>query len=383
MKRSLPVQTQIFYTVLALLVLGLIIIYSTSTVYSTSVFDDPYRILKNQFAWVTLGLLGFLTFYNLKFKQIKLFGYFGFILSLCLLLFLGLIGLARSLGLFSCDVISIAPCINGATRWLRLFGVSFQPVELTKLTLVLYLSFQFQKFLDSNLENLFTVYIVTTLIVCFLLILQPNMSSALLIFMIATAVYFVSGDSLYRLLKLVPLAFILILTLMVSSDYRRDRVLTFLNFTSSQEHSNQSAADYHSEQALIALGSGGWTGLGLGNSKQKYSYLPEISTDSIFAVVGEELGYVGSLLLLSAFYYFFYLTITVAKDSKNITHKMIVVGLITWIVLQTSINIGALLKLIPFTGMPLPFISYGGSSLIFILISCGIICNVAKHNMVK
>jgi cell division protein FtsW len=167
-----------------------------------------------------------------------------------------------------------------------------------------------------------------------------------------------------------------ILLLIFSSDYRRQRFFTFFN-----SNKDPLGASYHIRQILIALGSGGLFGLGLGRSRQKYEFLPEVTTDSIFAIIAEELGFIGGALVIITFMILLYRGFKIARNAPNEYSRLLATGIISWITIQAFINLGAMVSIVPLTGVPLPFISYGGSSLVIALVSIGILINISKHSL--
>ena len=202
------------------------------------------------------------------------------------------------------------------------------------------------------------------------------MSTAALIFLIGLAMYFVSGAKLLPLLVSLPVLVVTGIGFILSSSYRRDRLLTFLNPGESGELS----LGYHIKQIQIALGSGGWFGLGFGQSRQKFQYLPEVASDSIFAIIGEEFGFIGTTMFVVLFSYFIFKGFTIAKESTNLLGRLLATGVTTWVAFQFFINVAAMTRIIPLTGVPLPLVSYGGSSLVFSLMGLGILANISARN---
>ncbi len=258
----------------------------------------------------------------------------------------------------------------GAHRWLnaRLFVI--QPSELTKLAVVIYLSAWFSV---KDRERLVSFLILLGTIVG-LVIFQPDMGTAIVLGLVGLTMFFLSDISVWKFCLLLAGGLPIGALLALSSPYRLKRVLTFLN-----PESDPLGSSYHIRQILIALGSGGLSGLGLGNCRQQYSYLPESTTDSIFAIIGEELGLVGVVGLLVIFVSLIFLGIKLAQEETDDTFgQLLIIGIISWIGIQTLVNIGSMLALIPLTGVPLPFISYGGSALVVQWVGVGIIFSVIK-----
>lgn len=371
-------DTKVFIILIFLiLIFGVVMIYDSTIIHSQLVYNNPYRFVLQHLGWVVIGISAYLFFLKIDYTKLQFFSYVFFAVSLLML------GILAFLSLIPCEnSLVFAPCLNGANRWLYinpqplpeipLLGVvGFQPSELAKLSLILYLSFQLYLNIQRK-ENLFSVYLISTLLVSGLVIVQPNMSTSIIIFVIGTVVYFSSGASLKKLLAVMPVIMLFALLFMLSSSYRRNRILTLV----SSGEGNSLESSYHINQVSIALGSGGFWGLGFGQSRQKYQYLPEVASDSIFAIIGEEFGYLGATLFMAVFLYFIYKGLKIGLKSSNLLGKMISSGIISWIGIQFFINIAAMSRLIPLTGVPIPLISYGGSSLIFSMIGLGIITNI-------
>jgi cell division protein FtsW len=211
--------------------------------------------------------------------------------------------------------------------------------------------------------------------VIFLVMLQPDMGTAMIILGEAMILYFLSGGNILHILSLAPVVGIGGLALILLEPYRAARLTTFLN----PEH-DLSASSYHLRQILIALGSGGLFGVGIGNSLQKYAYLPEATTDSIFAIIGEEIGFFGVLIFILIVLFVIYRGFYISVRAKDNFGKLLAGGITSMIAIQTIVNLGAQTALMPLTGVPLPFISYGGSALTVNLISIGILLNISRQS---
>ena len=202
------------------------------------------------------------------------------------------------------------------------------------------------------------------------------MSNAVLVFLIGTVIYFVSGNSLRPLILSSPIIILTGILVMLSSAYRRARLFTLLGFSDGSVQE----VGYHIRQVLIALGSGGLFGVGFGQSRQKYQYLPELASDSIFAIIGEEFGFVGTTLVILVFTYLIYLGYKIAKNAPDMLGRMLAFGITSWIAIQFFINIAAMTEIIPLTGVPIPLISHGGSGIFFVLLALGILNNIQKES---
>ncbi len=375
---------QIELILFTLLIIGMLFIFNSSIIHSQNVFGNPHRFFILHLGWVLLGVICFKLFSRINVKKLISFAPVLYYTCIGLLVFLAL------WGVLPCSMsISFVPCINSANRWLVInpsplpkvpfIGeLSFQPSELAKIALILFLSVKLKQYLDkSNSTKAFKAFLIYSGIFSFLILLQPNMSTAVLIFAIGAVMYFSTGLSLKPFMYLIPMFLFFACLLIVVSPYRRERLLTFVNHSQSNIDTEEG---YQVKQVKIALGSGGIFGVGFGNSRQKYTYLPEVSTDSIFAVIGEEFGWIGSILVLSIFMLLIIKGLDVAKESTDMTYKLTAVGISTWLGVQVFIHMTANAGLIPYTGVPLPFISYGGSSILFTMIAMGILISISRSN---
>lgn len=353
----------IFLTATILLVLfGFAIMASSSIPLSQKNFGESYYYLRHQLILgLGVGLVAFFIALKIKFSLLRSLALPILIIVLILLLLV----FVPSLGLKS----------GGAKRWINLGFFSFQPSELAKLAVIIYLA----KWLESKKDRikkpilaLFVVFLL--MLVGAFIIFEPDYGTTVLIFAIGSIMFFSAGAKMKTMAGVVILALIMFISLAAIEPYRLERVFSFLD--SSQDISGKS---YQQNQALIAIGSGELLGLGLGKGVQKYQYLPESIGDSVFAIIAEEIGLVGSAIIL-----FLYLSIIlsgfkIALNANNFFGRSMAAGLTSWLGLQAFINIIGILKLIPFTGIPLPFISYGGTALIVELAAAGLMINIAKH----
>ena len=380
-RKLILVDRSLFIAIFALLVFGLVMIFNSTSVQSQQIYKDAYRFVFLQTGWIVIGLVCFFFFYNFDYQKLEKLSYLFYLVSLAFLVFLAIVSF------LPCEAsLSISPCINGANRWFYfnppplpkvpfLGIIGFQPGEFAKLSLILYLAVQLSKNVKAK-GNTFLVYVVASAIFSFLILLQPNMSTAILVFMIGTVMYFASGASLKPLFVLVPILVLCVLIFIFSSPYRAARLSTYLTGDTNID----SSRNYHMRQISIALGSGGLFGVGFGESKQKYQYLPEVASDSIFAIIGEELGFLGTTAVVLVFAFLVYKGITISKNSADLIGKLLALGITSWIGMQFVINAAAMARLLPLTGVPMPLISYGGSSMVFSLIGLGILSNIDKEN---
>ncbi len=267
--------------------------------------------------------------------------------------------------------------VKGATRWLSLGWFSFQPAEILKFALIIYFAAWFsgrgQK--ETSWSYSLAPFLVVFAFVSLLLVLQPDMGTLGIVSIIAMAIFFFAGGGLKPFLGMGGAIVLGFLSLAVVFPYQFNRLLAFVNKTGDPQ-----GIAYHINQALIAIGNGGWWGVGFGRSQQKTGFLPEPVGDSIFAIVVEELGLIGAAVLLIIFISLIMHLVKIAKNSSDRFAQLVALGVATWIASQTLINIAAISGLVPLTGIPLPFISYGGTALVALLATLGIVANVAKES---
>lgn len=349
---------QVALIILGLVAFGTLIVYDASSAQATESFHDKYFFLKDQIKWVILGVgTGtFAAFFNYK--------------TLKPLAFPILIGCLVTL--IAVFLPGIGVHAYGASRWLNLGFTVIQPSELAKLSLIIYLS----AWLTTKEKGRLLPFFLLVGLLVGLIILEPDMGTAIVLFGTALVMYYLSDSSLLGLLSVLPVVGIGGLLLALKSSYRLRRLTSFLN-----PDSDPFGASYHIRQALIALGSGGFFGLGLGNSRQKYSYLPEAMTDSIFAIIGEELGLIGTVVLVGIFATLFVKATRLTLAVDDAFGRLLGMGIISYLTIQTLVNFGSIVGLIPLTGVPLPFISYGGSALIVELVSVGILLNIWRTSL--
>ena len=340
---------------LLLTVLGLIALTDASAPSALNDFGDKYYYLKQQLIWGVTGIALLFIFSNLNYKIWEKLAVQIFFISIILLILVLIPG--------------VGVRVLGARRWIVLGGLTFQPSEVIKFSLCIY----FAK-LAANDKKLFS-YMVPLGLISFLIILQPDLGTTISITTIGLVQMFLAGVNLLHFVGTLFGFGILGFLVILISDYRRDRLLTFL-----QQTQDPLGKGYHIRQILLALGSGGLFGVGIGQSRQKYLFLPEAATDSIFAVVAEEVGFVGSSLLIVVFLAFILRGLKIMKSAPDEFSKILSAGIVTWIGGQAFLNIASMLALVPLTGIPLPFFSYGGSSLTTILAASGILLNVSKHS---
>jgi cell division protein FtsW len=352
------IDISLLISIIILVFFGLFMIYDTSSFVAFRDFGDKYHYVKDQFVWTIVGLGALVFFSRFNYHRFYLLALPILCAALILLILVFIPGIGISL--------------LGAHRWINLGITVLQPAEFVKLALAIYLSAWFS---NKEKDRLFAFLLLMGL-VFMLVIAEPDMGTTIVILAEAFVIYFLSGANVLYLSVIIPLITFLGFLFIKISPYRMKRLNAFLNIDSSLESSS-----YHVKQILIALGTGGLTGVGLGNSLQKYAYLPESTTDSIFAIIAEELGFIGATILILFFVYIIFRCFRIAINAKDNFGKLLAGGIATFIAIQAIINLAAQTALVPLTGIPLPFISYGGSSLIIDLAAIGIMLNISSQKV--
>ncbi|MCL5113753.1 MAG: putative lipid II flippase FtsW [Patescibacteria group bacterium] len=345
-------------SVVFLTLFGLFMIYDASSFVAFRDFGDKYHYIKSQAFWVGLGFLFLILFSFFDYHKLYNLSLPIFIVALILLTLVFVPGI----GLY----------ILGAHRWISLRFFIIQPAEFVKLALAIYLA----SWLSAREKGRFIAFLLLLVLVVILVMLEPDMGTAIVILTEALAVYFLSGGNVSYFAILSPIILAAGFFLIKLSPYRYKRFEAFLNINQPIQTSS-----YHVKQILIALGSGGLFGVGLSNSLQKYAYLPETTTDSIFAIIAEELGFVGGVFLIVLFAVIVWRGFYIAMRAKDNFGKLLGGGIITFLGVQMIINLASQTVLLPLTGIPLPFISYGGSALIVDLSAVGILLNISKQSI--
>lgn len=349
---------------MSLSLLGLLMVFSSSLVMTASSADfgsDPYFFVKRQSIWFCAGLVALYFFRNLDLEKWRNF------------LSLPFLGINMFLLVL---VILVGPEINGAHRWLVIGGFQFQPAELTKLAIIFYTA----DFLARRGEKIksFTRLLPALVLwgACIILIEQePDLGTALVVAGVFLCMLFACGAELSHLLGMGGAGLLVVLVAVAAKPYRLKRITSFLDPDADPQGSG-----YHAIQSLLAIGSGGMVGRGFGVGHQKYKYLPEAHTDYIFAILGEELGLVGTVCVIFLFTAFLYKGCQIALQCRRPYLRNVALGVTFLICLQAFLNIGVVTGSTPSTGIPLPFISYGGTSLLFSMVAVGLLMNVAQNN---
>lgn len=349
-----------------LVIIGLLALISASSIKGAEEYHDVFYYVKKQLLQGVLG--GFFLMWLISVINYKIWQKFALILFILNIILVGL-----------CFVSPFKYVINSSHRWFKLGPLVFQPSEFLKITYILFLAQILSKASPQKLQRIFGAPFLTFLFslgsVGLLLGLQPSTGTFLILACSATAMYLAAGLTLKQFVVLIMSASLLLGGLIIHSDYRLARIKGFFD-----TEEDPLGKGYQSRQALIGIGSGGLFGVGFGNSVQKFNYLPASHTDAIFAIIAEETGLVGSFCLLVIYLLLISLGFGLAKEIPNLFGKYVTIGLITGIGSQAFINIAAMCKLMPITGIPLPFISYGSSALITNLAEIGFLLNFSKNS---
>jgi cell division protein FtsW len=347
-----------------LIVFGLIMLSSASSAVAYEKFGDNFWYLKHQIIFGVLpGLAAFLVMSKINYRKWQKYAFPMLLISIGLLLLVFIPGLGASYG--------------RAQNWINIFGMSIQPGEIVKLTFLFYLAAWFCQRNERELKEFSTgllPFLGVLGIIILLMALQPDIGTLAIIVFISLAVYFAAGASIFHLFWIGVSGLIMFFLLIKSAPYRAERLMTFLH-----PELDPQGIGYHINQALLAIGSGGLFGLGFGHSRQKFQYLPEVAGDSIFAIIAEELGFIVVLGFILVLIFLAVRGFKIAKNSPDNFGRLLATGITSWFIFQAFVNIGAMLGLLPLTGIPLPFVSYGGTAMTVGLAAAGVLVNISKY----
>ncbi len=346
-----------------LLAFGLVMLFSASSIVSYARFGNTYHYFLGQVISLSIALVVFFVVIRIDYHLWKKFASFFLLFSIVLLLLVFVPGLRSEYGT--------------ARSWINVFGRSFQPSELVKISFLIYLAtwLEAKKGELGSLTRGVIPFVVILGVISVLMLMQPDLGTLFIIAFTALVVFFAGGGKMTHIIIamfLAVLAFFLFVSL--SSSYRSDRFKCL-------EDPSYSAQDkcYQINQSLIAVGSGGFFGRGIGHSRQKFMYLPEVWGDSIFPIIAEETGFFFSSLLILLYLFIFYRGLLIARAAPDIYGSSLATGIVVWLSIQSFLNIGGMINLIPMTGVPLPFVSAGGSAALSSLLAMGILLNISKH----
>lgn len=357
-----PEYLALLTVVVVLNLVGLVMVLSASSVAALDTYASSWHLFWRQLQWVVLGALALAGTSRMDYRLIRRAILPMLAISALLLLAVLIPGLGHQ--------------VSGSSRWLGKGSIRFQPSEVAKLALVAYAAEVLSVRADAVGDwkaVLRPILIVVALFGC-LVMLQPDMGTTIVMTIAVATVIFVGGVRLRHLALSGAGLMTLGLVAALAEPYRRARMLSFAN-----PWANASDSGYQVVQSLIALGSGGWTGVGLGASRAKWLFLPNAHTDFIFAIIGEELGLVGCFMVLGLLLAFLVFGVRVVLRAPDRFGMLLAAGIVGWIVGQSLVNIGAVIGLLPVTGVPLPFISFGGSSLVIAMIATGMLLNIARQ----
>lgn len=353
----------IILTTISLLMIGLVMVLSASSIRSFNIFGGSFHFFIRQLITAGLGLIAMLITMNIDYHFYKKLSKIILFVTFFLLIIVLIPGIGKFRG--------------GSRRWIDLGIFGFQPSGVAKLGIIIYLSHYLSKKRDK-LNDFFNGLLPALIIlgITFLLILlEPDLGTAVTIALSSFILIFIAGARILHITFLGFSGVFALLYFIYSSEYRRERFTAFLNPWEDPLDSG-----YHIIQSLLALGTGGFFGVGIGNSKQKFLYLPEPGTDFIFAVLGEELGFLGVFIVIMLYLLFFWRGIKIAHRAPDLFGTFLAIGITSMIIIQMFINIGVVSATIPVTGITLPFISYGGSSLLIMLSGVGILLNISINS---
>lgn len=350
----------VFYTVVLLLAIGVVMVYSASSYYAMFIYKDSTFFLKRQLVWAIVGIVAMAFTMSFDYHKFKRYTPAIMILSIPLLM-----------------AVFFFAGVNGAQRWIQLGPFSFQPSELAKYVVVLFLAMSLE--IKGEGVKKFSTGIIPYLAVsgayAALVLAEKNLSIASVIMIVTFIVLFAAGGRMKHLFGIVaPLMIAAATVFTLGEPYRRARMLNFIN-----PWKDPTGDGYQLIQSFYALGAGGVTGLGLGQSRQKTLYMPEPHNDFIFSIIGEELGLIGCICIIILFIVFIWRGIKVAMKARDTYGTLLAIGITSVIAVQSLINIAVVTGSMPVTGVPLPFISYGGTSLVINMTAMGILLNISRQ----
>ena len=349
-------------------IVGIVMVASSSIAVGETYFNDPYWFIRRQIVWWVISFIVFILFSKVNYR------FYSKISVIIMLVTIGLLALVLIPGFSS--------VIGGGRRAIDLLFFSIQSSEIAKLALVIFISDTLEKRYreKQTFKNIFWPSFVVLLVVTLLIFLEPDFGNAVVIWVTVFLLFFIGNVRLKHIIGLGAAGISILAAYMFMDPNRVERIQGFINGIINGT-SDAGGINFQVNQSLIALGSGNIFGLGLGNSIQKYSYLPEANTDFIFAIMGEEFGMVGTISIVVLFVLFAFFGIRVCLKTEDYFGRTVAGAITSMIIIQTVMNIGIVTKLLPVTGFTLPFISYGGSSLIVCMASAGILLNISRHNL--
>lgn len=356
------VDILLLVSVIAISLFGIIMVYSSSYIWAEYKYNDPFKFVKNQLLFFIVGLVFLYIISKINYNFYKTYGNIFLIVCLILLILVLIPG--------------IGTIRNGSRSWFGIGSFGIQPSEFAKLVLIIFTA----KYLSNNMKQLKDLKkgvlpIVGLLLFIFgLIMLQPDFGTGFIIVCTIIGLLFIGGVDFKFFFKIGLIGLLGIIGLIIAAPYRISRILSFLN-----PWQDPLGSGFQIIQSLYAIGPGGLFGFGFGNSRQKHFYLPEPQTDFIFSIISEEFGFLGIVIISVLFLTIFIRGFKIARNCPDLFGKFLVSGIIFGIAFQTVLNLMVVVGLIPVTGVTLPFLSYGGSSLLITLISIGIVLNVSRY----
>lgn len=365
LKRKSP-DFVLFITVMCLLVIGMVMILSASEYKTLIYYNDSFYYFKRQLLWSLLGVMAM--FFMLNFNYRRLRQYVPFFLAAAFI----------SLALVLIPGIGVEG--GGATRWIGVGPIQFAPAELVKLCIIIFTAYGLSRGRErvKDFAGGVLPYLVVMGLAAALILKQPDLGTALSLSGIIIVMIFAAGARLSHLGGIALAGLAAVFSAIALKPYRMSRFMAFLNPWADPQD-----AGFQIIQGLYAIGSGGLFGLGLGQSKQKFLYLPENHTDFIFAIIAEELGFIGATLVILLFVLFIWRGLKIAIASQDPFASLLATGITAWVGVQAFINIGVVTGSLPITGIPLPFISFGGTSLLFTMAAVGILLNISRFTSTR
>ncbi|MFC1687846.1 putative lipid II flippase FtsW [Patescibacteria group bacterium] len=362
-KREHAPDFTLIATIGIIVIFGIVMLMSASSVVSYERFGSSNYLVNHQILYGLLfGIVGLFAAFKIDYHRYRklAFPLLAFTFLLLVAVFIPNIGYE----------------FGGAKRWISLGTTTFQPTELLKLTFLIYLATWLEKRGEAIKDAAYGLipFLIILGVIATLVMMQPDLGTMTIIALISIVVYYVAGAPLKHFFWMMGGGAILLFLLIQTSGYRASRFTVFLNPSLDPQ-----GIGYHINQALLAIGSGGLFGLGLGHSRQKYNFLPEVTGDSIFAVIAEELGFIIAVGLIILFIVLLVRGFSIASRAPDMYGKLLATGITSWFVIQALINVGAMVGLLPLTGIPLPFVSYGSSALAISLIAVGVLINISKQ----
>src|SRR5258708_3797537 len=349
----------LFVVTILLSIIGLLFVFEASVAEAFASFGNQFYFVRQQAVWLVIGVLSMFIGVFVPALWWKKISPVLYVVGILLLITVFVPGLSHP--------------INGARRWIFIKNFSFQPVEFIKFGMITFFAAWMEK------HQKLGPFLFLTSVPVALLILQPDLGSALIVLSIAVALYFLAGAPYKTFLAILAIGLIALVGLIVISPYRFRRLTTFFN-----PDADPLGASFHIRQITLALGNGGIVGEGIGKSRQKFSYLPEASTDAIFAIVAEEVGFLGSIALFFLFFLYIHFGYRIVRKTEPRSYQhLLAAGILVLIGMQMLLNLSAIVALVPLTGIPLPFFSYGGTALVMVLFVTSILIGIGRQANAK